>query len=94
MTGPSRTEGLTKNFGGVVATDDVELDVPGGRIALHHRPERCRQIDAVRSAMRHPPTRCRPHIASRATTSRRLLAFRRVRRGIGLTFQTNRAYHA
>ena len=27
----------------------------GGRAALHHRPERCRQVDAVRAAVRHLP---------------------------------------
>jgi branched-chain amino acid transport system ATP-binding protein len=63
-----RTEGLTKTFGGVVATNDVSISVPRGEL------------------------RCiiGPNGAGKSTLFSLLCG---MRRGIGLTFQTNRAFH-
>ena len=61
LTRCSQIEGLTKRFGGVVASDDVALDVPRGRAARHHRPERRRQDHADRPARRRDRARRRPH---------------------------------
>ena len=49
--------GVTKRFGGVVATDDVDARGGAGRGACAHRPERRRQDHADRPDLRQ---RCRP----------------------------------
>ena len=48
--------GVTKRFGGVVATDNVTLDVRAGRGARAHRAERRRQDHAHRPDLRRLPT--------------------------------------
>ena len=67
----SQIDGLTKRFGGVVASDDITLDVSVGRAARRHRPERRRQDHADRPAHRRNRAQCRPHPFRRRTTSRR-----------------------
>ena len=54
-------DGLTKRFGGVVASDDIVLDVDRGRAARHHRAERRRQDHADRPARRRDRAERRPH---------------------------------
>ena len=89
-----RTEGLCKRFGGVIAADSIELRCPIRRVPLHHRTERRRQIDALhaRSAVFTGRTLDASFFKNVDITG--LTAFRRVRLGVGLTFQTNRAFHA
>ena len=83
----SQIDGLTKRFGGVVASDDIALDVPRGRAARHHRPERRRQDHADRPAHRRDRARRRPHPLRRRATSRALPAYRRSALGLARSFQ-------
>ena len=75
-----RVENLVRRFGGVLATDNVSLDVAKRRTARNHRPERRRQDHADQPAHRtvvaafrqHPLCRsghhraCRPSAAARS----------------------------
>jgi branched-chain amino acid transport system ATP-binding protein len=86
------TEGLFKRFGGVVATEDVSLEVHEHELRCIIGPNGAGKstLFALLSGIEQPDTG-RVLVKGRDVT--RLPAFRRVRLGIGLTFQTNRAYH-
>ena len=84
---------LSKRFGGIVAVENVTLAIRARQPAMHHRPQRRRQVDLLLAALRHPEPGHAAGSSSRTGRSRRLPAFERVRQGLGLTFQTNRAYH-
>ena len=86
------TAGLRKRFGGVVATDDVTLEVPEGTLRCIIGPNGAGKstLFAMLCGI-HRPDAGRIFLKGRDAT--RLAAFQRVRLGMGLTFQTNRAYH-
>ena len=70
-----RIEGLTKRFGGVVASDGDHARRPGGRTARHHRPERRRQDHADRPIVRRDRRPMPAASGSTATTSPALPAY-------------------
>ena len=84
-------EGLSKHFGGVVATDNVTLDVAAGDLQCIIGPNGAgkstffallcgiHELDAGR-------------IVFKGKDITRILPSRRVREGLGLTFQTNRVF--
>ena len=87
-----RTEGLGKRFGGVVAAAGVDFALASGELRCIIGPN-----GAGKSTMFsllcgiYRPDSGRIFLNGEDVTT--LPAFRRVQRGIGLTFQTNRAYH-
>jgi branched-chain amino acid transport system ATP-binding protein len=87
------TVALAKRFGGVVATDGVDISVGRGEIRCIIGPNGAGKstLFALLCGI-HAPDGGRILLGGRDVT--RLPAFRRVRLGLGLTFQTNRAYHA
>ena len=42
--------GLTKRYGGLFANSNIDFAVNQRRVARHHRPERCRQVDLLQDA--------------------------------------------
>jgi branched-chain amino acid transport system ATP-binding protein len=87
------TEGLAKRFGGVVATDRVTLAVPEGELRCIIGPNgagKSTLFSLLCGIFR--PDAGRVLLKGEDVTGQP--AFRRVRQGLGLTFQTNRAYHA
>ena len=56
-----RTEGLTKRFQGLVATDHVDFQL-ARRAALHHRAERRRQDHLHQHDLGSPPAERRRHL--------------------------------
>jgi branched-chain amino acid transport system ATP-binding protein len=87
-----RAEGLTKRFDGVIATNDVSISVPRGELRCIIGPNGAGKSTLFSLLCGiHQPDGGRVLLKSEDVTG--LLAFRRVRRGIGLTFQTNRAFH-
>jgi branched-chain amino acid transport system ATP-binding protein len=88
-----RTEGLGKRFGGVVAADSIDFALAPGELRCVIGPN-----GAGKSTMFsllcgiYRPDAGRILLNGEDVT--RLPSFRRVQRGLGLTFQTNRAYHA
>jgi branched-chain amino acid transport system ATP-binding protein len=87
------THDLQKRFGGVQATDGVSL-------SIHEQELRCiigpngagkSTLFALLAGIHRPD---HGRIVLKGDDVTRLPAFRRVRRGLGLTFQTNRALHA
>ncbi|MEX0697867.1 MAG: ABC transporter ATP-binding protein [Dongiaceae bacterium] len=87
-----RTEALDKRFGGIVATENVSLAVPRGELRCIIGPNGAGKstLFALLCGI-HRPDAGRVFLKGEDVTH--LPAFRRVRRGLGLTFQTNRAYH-
>ena len=87
-----RTSRLAKRFGGVVATSDVDLAVRQGELRCIIGPNGAGKstLFALLCGI-FPPNSGRVFLHGRDVT--RLPAFKRVRMGLGLTFQTNRAYH-
>jgi branched-chain amino acid transport system ATP-binding protein len=85
-------EGLAKRFGGVVATDRVSLDVPAGELRCIIGPNGAGKstLFALLCGI-YRPDQGRILLDGRDVTA--LPPFRRVRLGLGLTFQTNRAFH-
>jgi branched-chain amino acid transport system ATP-binding protein len=94
MSGPRAisTRALAKRFGGVVATSRVDLSIPRGEIRCIIGPNGAGKstLFALLGGI-HAPDAGQVLLGDRDVT--RLPAFRRVRLGLGLTFQTNRAYH-
>jgi branched-chain amino acid transport system ATP-binding protein len=87
-----RAEGLTKRFDGVIATNDMSISVPRGELRCIIGPNGAGKSTLFSLLCGiHQPDGGRVLLKSEDVTG--LLAFRRVRRGIGLTFQTNRAFH-
>ena len=88
-----RTENLSKRFGGVVAADRIDFGLRRGETRCVIGPNGAGKSTffALLCGILRPDTGD-VFLDGRAVT--RLPAFRRVRLGLGLTFQTNRAFHA
>jgi urea ABC transporter ATP-binding protein UrtE len=86
------TQALAKRFGGVVATDNVTLSVMSGELRCIIGPNGAGKstLFALLCGIHRPDA---GSILLKGQDVTRLSAFRRVRLGVGLTFQTNRAYH-
>lgn len=87
------TQELQKRFGGVQATDSVSLNIQETELRCIIGPNGAGKstLFALLAGI-HRPDHGRIFLKGEDVT--RLPAFRRVRRGLGLTFQTNRALHA
>jgi branched-chain amino acid transport system ATP-binding protein len=87
-----RTAGLTKHFDGVVATNEVSISVPRGELRCIIGPNGAGKstLFSLLCGIHRPDA---GHVLLKGEDVTNLLAFQRVRRGIGLTFQTNRAFH-
>jgi branched-chain amino acid transport system ATP-binding protein len=87
-----RTTGLTKRFGGVVAADKIDFDVGAGELRCIIGPNGAGKstLFSLLSGI-YQADGGRIVIKDRDVT--RLPSFRRVQAGLGLTFQTNRAFH-
>jgi branched-chain amino acid transport system ATP-binding protein len=92
MTPVIATENLNKRFGGVIATDNVRVSVGEGEIRCLIGPNGAGKstLFALLCGI-HQPDSGRIVLKGRDVTG--VPAFRRVRLGLGLTFQTNRAFH-
>jgi branched-chain amino acid transport system ATP-binding protein len=88
-----RTESLCKRFGGVVAADKLNFGVRLGQFRCIIGPNGAGKstLFALLCGIHQPDA---GRIFFKDTDITALTAFRRVRLGIGLTFQTNRAFHA
>lgn len=86
------TRGLSKRFGGVLATDNVTLEIVQGELRCIIGPNGAGKstLFALLCGMVRPDA---GSIVLKGEDITRLPPFRRVRLGLGLTFQTNRAYH-
>lgn len=86
------TERLSKRFGGVVAAEDVSIEIPEGELRCIIGPNGAGKstLFALLCGIHRPDA---GRILLKGADATRLSAFRRVRLGVGLTFQTNRAYH-
>ena len=88
-----RTDGLEKRFGGVVAASGVSVSVRRQELRCIIGPNGAGKSTLFSLLCGiYRPDSGRIHFKDRDVTS--LPAFRRVQMGLGLTFQTNRAYHA
>jgi branched-chain amino acid transport system ATP-binding protein len=87
------TKRLVKRFGGVTAADDVSVSVERGELRCLIGPNGAGKstLFALLCGIYRPDSGL-VQLNGRDVTS--LQAFQRVRRGLGLTFQTNRTYHA
>jgi branched-chain amino acid transport system ATP-binding protein len=87
-----RTEGLAKRFDGVVATSDVSISIPRGELRCIIGPNGAGKstLFSLLCGIYRPDA---GSVFLKGDDVTRLPAFRRVRRGLGLTFQTNRAFH-
>lgn len=87
-----RTEGLGKRFDGVVAANDVSITIPRGELRCIIGPNGAGKstLFSLLCGIYRPDT---GRVFLKGEDVTRLQAFRRVRRGLGLTFQTNRAFH-
>jgi branched-chain amino acid transport system ATP-binding protein len=87
-----RTERLAKRFDGVVATNDVSISVPRGELRCIIGPNGAGKstLFSLLCGIYRPDA---GFVFLKGEDVTRLPAFRRVRRGLGLTFQTNRAFH-
>ena len=87
-----RTEGLGKRFDGVVAASNVSITIPRGELRCIIGPNGAGKSTLFSLLCGiYRPDAGRVFLKGEDVT--RLPAFRRVRRGLGLTFQTNRAFH-
>ena len=86
------TRGLSKRFGGVVATDNVTIEVGEGELRCIIGPNGAGKstLFALLCGLERPDS---GHILLKGKEATHLPSFHRVRLGLGLTFQTNRAYH-
>lgn len=87
-----RAEGLAKRFGGVVAASGVDLAVAPAEFRCIIGPNGAGKstLFSMLCGIYRPDA---GRILLKGEDVTRLPAFRRVRMGLGLTFQTNRAYH-
>jgi ABC-type uncharacterized transport system ATPase subunit len=87
------TERLDKAFGGVVAADAVDLAIEPGEVRCIIGPNGAGKstLFALLCGIHRPD---RGKILFKEHDITRVPPFGRVRRGLGMTFQTNRAYHA
>ena len=85
------TEHLAKRFGGVVATDDVSLSVEAGELLCIIGPNGAGKSTffSLLCGIQQPDA---GRIMFKGEDITRLPPFARVRKGIGLTFQTNRSF--
>jgi branched-chain amino acid transport system ATP-binding protein len=88
-----RTEGLEKRFGGVVATSGVNIAVRAQELRCIIGPNGAGKstLFSLLCGIYRPDS---GHIVFKDRDVTSLPAFRRVQMGLGLTFQTNRAFHA
>jgi branched-chain amino acid transport system ATP-binding protein len=88
-----RTEALSKRFGGVVAADAINFSVRPGEFRCIIGPNGAGKstLFALLCGIHRPDS---GKIFFKDMEMTGLNAFRRVRLGLGLTFQTNRAFHA
>jgi ABC-type uncharacterized transport system ATPase subunit len=86
------TEGVAKRFGGIVAIDGVSLSVPAGELRCIIGPNGAGKssLFALLCGIYRPDA---GRVVQKGRDVTALPSFRRVRLGLGLTFQTNRAYH-
>src|ERR1700691_2048014 len=93
MTDPIlRTEGLIKHFDGVVATNDVRISVPRGELRCIIGPNGAGKSTLFSLLCGiHRPNAGRVMLKNEDATN--FPAYQPGRRGMGLTFQTNRAFH-
>lgn len=92
MTGPVLTvENLSKRFGGVIATDDVDLEIETGSLQCIIGPNGAGKSTffALLAGIQRPDA---GRIMFKGEDITRLPSFKRVRKGLGLTFQTNRTF--
>ena len=85
------TKNLAKRFGGVVATDDVDLEIETGSLQCIIGPNGAGKstLFALLAGIQLPDA---GRITFKGQDITRLPPFARVRKGLGLTFQTNRSY--
>ena len=85
------TKNLAKRFGGVVATDDVDLEIETGSLQCIIGPNGAGKstLFALLAGIQLPDA---GRIMFKGQDITRLPPFARVRKGLGLTFQTNRSY--
>ncbi len=87
-----RAEALAKRFGGVVAAGGVDFAVPQGELRCIIGPNGAGKSTLFSLLCGiYRPDAGRVFLKDRDVTG--IPAFLRVRMGLGLTFQTNRAYH-
>lgn len=87
------TEGLRKRFGGVVAADGIDFRLQRGELRCVIGPNGAGKSTffALLCGILRPDA---GRVFLHGQNVTHLPAFRRVRMGLGLTFQTNRAFHA
>ncbi|MGO9574888.1 MAG: ABC transporter ATP-binding protein [Terriglobales bacterium] len=87
-----RTERLAKRFDGVVAANDVSISVARGELRCIIGPNGAGKstLFSLLCGIYRPDA---GSVFLKGEDVTRLPAFRRVRRGLGLTFQTNRVFH-
>ena len=87
-SGCSKCDAVRKQFGGLVAVNDVELRGPGRRDRRPDRTQRRRQVDHLQPDHRRAAPRPRGEVRFRGERHRRRCASREIaRRGISRTFQ-------
>ena len=84
---PDARRASRSRFGGLVAVDDVSLDITAGRHHRDHRPERRRQDDAVQRRSRASARRAPGRVAFDGDDITGLAPERAARRGLVRTFQ-------
>ena len=86
------TRGVNKRFGGVVAANDVNLQVKSGELRCIIGPNGAGKstLFALLCGIQRADS---GQIFIHEHDVTRMQQFKRVRLGVGLTFQTNRAYH-
>ena len=90
----STVRGLEKRFGGVVATDRVDLDVERRRDPRADRPERRRQDDAGRASSAASWRATAGTIVFDGADITPLAAHQRARRGLARSFQITRLFRS
>ena len=86
------TEGLSKRFGGVIATDDVNVAIQDGELRCIIGPNGAGKstLFQLLCGIYRPDG---GKVLFRGQDITRMPAFRRARLGLGMTFQQNRAFH-